>query len=85
MAKNFNQDISQIEKVYSGKWIPDILAEYWCSQTQTGENNRHKKAKWMYNEFFVVRIMYIETFRYLTRGILIRNQHIIFIRKAVFF
>ena len=28
MAKNFNQDISQIEKVYSGKWIPDILAEY---------------------------------------------------------
>jgi hypothetical protein len=47
-GENFNQDISQIEKRYIGKWIPDMLAEYCCSlirETPTGENNRHKKVK----------------------------------------
>ena len=46
--ENFNQDISRIEKGYSGKWISDMLAAYCCSlirETQTGENNIHKKLK----------------------------------------
>jgi len=47
-GENFNQDISQIEEGYSGKWIPDMLAEHCCSlirETPSGENNRHKQAK----------------------------------------
>ena len=64
-GENFNQDISQIEEGYSGKWIPDMLAEHCCSlirETPSGENNRHKQAKWISNNFFLVTITYIETF-----------------------
>jgi hypothetical protein len=55
MWKKFHQDISPMEKRYSGKWIPDMLADYcWClvRETWTGECKRQKKMKWVFNEFF---------------------------------
>jgi len=44
----FRQDISQIEKRYTGKWSPNMLADYCWSfirETPTGENKRQKKTK----------------------------------------
>jgi hypothetical protein len=42
-GEKFYQDISQIEKRYSGKWSPYMLADSCCSlirETPTGENKR---------------------------------------------
>ena len=54
-GERFLQDISYIEKRYSGKWSPNMLADYCCSlkmDTPTGKYKRHKKMKQVFNEFF---------------------------------
>ena len=47
-GESFHLGISQIEKKCSGKWSPNMLANYcWCliSETLTDENKRQKKTK----------------------------------------
>jgi hypothetical protein len=47
-GRRFLHDISKIEKRYSEKWSPNMLAGYCWSliiETATGENMRHKKTK----------------------------------------
>jgi hypothetical protein len=39
-GERFNQDISQMRKRYSGKWVPNMLANYCrihVKETPTGE------------------------------------------------
>jgi hypothetical protein len=63
-GENFNQEISQIEKEYSGKWSPDMLAECCCSlirETLTGGSKKQKMAKGVFNDFFIFRIKCIVT------------------------
>jgi hypothetical protein len=54
-GERFQQDISQIEKRYSGKWSQNILADCCWSliwETPTSECKRQKQIKWVLNEFF---------------------------------
>jgi len=47
-GERFYQDISEYEKTYSGKWSPNMLADYYWSlirETLSGENKRQKKTK----------------------------------------
>ena len=61
-GEKFCQDSSQMGKTYSGKWSPNMLADYWWSlirEAQTGECKWQKKMKWGFNVYFVVLIRYI--------------------------
>lgn len=72
-GENFSQDISEIEKGVQWKWSPYMLAEYYCSlirDTLTGESKRQKKAKGVYNNFFLFRIKYILTLFTIWQGVL---------------
>ena len=63
-AVRFCQYISETEKRYSGKRSPNTLAVCCWSlirETPAGEKNRKKKMKWVFNELFLGRILYIET------------------------
>ena len=78
-GERFHQDISQMGKKYSGKWNPNIMADYCLritSATWSGKYKRWEKKKWVFNEFFVVRILYIVTVHYLTLYVTIKNQYI---------
>ena len=47
-GERFYQDISEYQETYSGKWSPNMLADYCWSlirKTLTGENKRQKKTK----------------------------------------
>ena len=47
-GKRFHRDISQIENRYSGKWSPNMLADYYWSfirETPSGERKIQKKTK----------------------------------------
>jgi hypothetical protein len=47
-GESFHQDISQIEKRYSGKWSRNMSAAYcWrlIRETKTGENKRQKETR----------------------------------------
>jgi len=47
-GERFQHCISQNEKLYSGKWSANILADCCWSlvrKTGTGENKRHQKTK----------------------------------------
>jgi hypothetical protein len=47
-GKRFYQDISQMGKKYSGKWSPNIMADYCLSlirATPSGEYKRQEKKK----------------------------------------
>jgi hypothetical protein len=47
-GERFYQDISEYEKTCSGKWSPNMLADYCWSLIKkklTGENKRQKKTK----------------------------------------
>ena len=62
--ERFHQDISQMGKKYSGKWNSNIFADsclVLIRATPTGEYKRQKKKKWVLINFFVVRILYMET------------------------
>jgi hypothetical protein len=44
----FHQDVSQIEKRYSRRWSPSMLADYFWSlirETASGKNKKQKKMK----------------------------------------
>jgi hypothetical protein len=55
--ERFHRGISQMEKKYSGKWSPNILADYCWSlirETPIGESKRQKKTNCvLYDEFFL--------------------------------
>jgi hypothetical protein len=56
----FHQYISQSEKRYSRKKSRHMLADcYWSLIRETPSGRQ--KEKWVLNEFFIVRIPYIET------------------------
>jgi len=63
IGERFDHDISEIEKRYSRKWSPNMLADCCWSpimETQTGKYKKPKRR----NEcliFFVVRILHLET------------------------
>jgi len=63
--ERFYQDISLIEKRYSGEWISNILTDCCWSLilvTLTGEYKRQMKTNGVCNEFFfLVRVPYVET------------------------
>jgi len=62
-SEKFHQNISQTQKRNSGKWSPVTLAEgCWnlTRETPTGENKRQKKKRCVFNDCFLVRILYIE-------------------------
>jgi len=47
-GERFHQDTSQVENPYSGKWSPNMLADYCWSlirETPPGECKRQKKTK----------------------------------------
>jgi len=63
-GKRFQQDISQIEMWYSGKWSPKLADYCWSLvwETPTGNKEEAKDDEWVFNKFFfLVRIPYIET------------------------
>jgi hypothetical protein len=52
LGERFHQDISQMGKKYSEKWIPNIMADSRLSLTRatsTGEYKMKKKKKWVIN------------------------------------
>jgi hypothetical protein len=43
-GEKFHQDIFCMEKRYSGKWNPNLLADYcWKLVRETPKNTRHKR------------------------------------------
>jgi len=62
--KSIHQDVSQIEKRYSGKLSPNMLSDYsWglARETPTDENKRQKKMKGVFSDLFIIRTPHIET------------------------
>jgi hypothetical protein len=54
-GEKFCQDISEYEKMYSGKWSPNMLADYYWSlvrETLTGDNKRQKRRSEGLMDFF---------------------------------
>jgi hypothetical protein len=52
-CRRFDQDISQTEKRYCGKWSPNMLAEYRWSlirETPTGERKRQQYTKTLFQK-----------------------------------
>ena len=82
-GERFHQNISQTEKRYSGKWNPIFWLTNSCSlimEIQTGENERQKKSKRVFNEFFSSwGAIYKDIVDYLVLYIVIRSQYRIFL------
>jgi hypothetical protein len=62
-VERFNQDISQTEKRYFGKRMPNMLADYCSSliSKKTEENKHENKTKRLFNDFLLVRVPCLET------------------------
>jgi hypothetical protein len=87
-GKRLHHDISQTVQRYSGKWSPNMLAQYFWNllrETATGECKQQKKIKWVFDFLFlVVRILYRDTVHYLTVYVIIKNQYITLLLQISF-